>query len=147
MSVGGVVKHGLEIGGAGGEDHLVGFHVEAFTGDSDIDEGLMVEEILKDGQEVVLVVVPSETVLLGLRGGDCHGDRTRTGSCVPGMEGGARVRRTMPSVVYRNLQQKQKHEGWINCTTVIHVILRVSILVLAGNIINLRYTLIELKRE
>ena len=67
-----VVEHALEVGGAGREDHLVGLQVEPIAGDGDIDEGLMVEEVFKDGEKVVLVVVPSQAVLLRLRGGHRH---------------------------------------------------------------------------
>ena len=67
-----VVEHALEVGGAGGEDHLVGLQVEPVAGDGDINEGLMVEEVFKDGEEVVLVVVPPQAVLLRLRGGHRH---------------------------------------------------------------------------
>ena len=67
-----VVEHALEVGRAGREDHLVGLQVEPVAGDGDIDEGLMVEEVFKDGEKVVLVVVPAQAVLLRLRGGHRH---------------------------------------------------------------------------
>jgi len=67
-----VVEHALEVGGAGREDHLVGLQVEPVAGDGDIDKGLVVEEVFKDGEKVVLVVVPSQAVLLRLGGGHRH---------------------------------------------------------------------------
>jgi len=69
----GVVEHALEVGRTGGQDHLVGFQVEAITGNGHIHKGFMVEEVLEDRQEVVLVVVPAQAVLLRLGGGDGHG--------------------------------------------------------------------------
>ena len=47
-----VVEHALEVGGAGREDHLVGLQVEPVAGDGDIDKGLVVEEVFKDGEKV-----------------------------------------------------------------------------------------------
>jgi len=55
--VGSVVEHALEVGRAGGQDHLVGLQVQPVARDGDIDEGLVVEEVFKDGEEVVLVGV------------------------------------------------------------------------------------------
>ena len=72
MLVWSVVEHALEVGGACREDHLVGLQVEPVAGDGDIDEGLMVEEIFKDGEKIVLVVVPAQTVLLRLGSGHRH---------------------------------------------------------------------------
>ena len=48
----------------------MGVQVQPVARDGDIDEGLVVEEVFKDGEEVVLVVVPAQAVLLRL--GSCH---------------------------------------------------------------------------
>ena len=49
--------------------------VQSVAGNRDIHESFMIEKILEDGEEIVLVVVPAETVLLGLTGcGDSHGE-------------------------------------------------------------------------
>lgn len=72
MSVGGVVKHGLEVRRAGGQNHLVGFQIEPIASDRHVDESLMVEEVFEDGEEVMLVVVPAQTVLLRLGGANRH---------------------------------------------------------------------------
>ena len=64
MLVGRVVEHGLEVGRAGGQDHLVGFQVEAVAGNRDVDKGLVVEKVLEDREQVVLVVVPPQAILL-----------------------------------------------------------------------------------
>ena len=71
--VGSVVEHALEVRRAGRQDHLVGLQVQPVARDGDIDEGLVVEEVFKDGEEVVLVVVPAQAVLLRL--GSCHRHR------------------------------------------------------------------------
>ena len=77
MFVRSVVEHGLEIRRAGGENHLVSFQVETITREGDINKGFMIEEILEDGKKIVLVIVPAETILLGLRrSGDCHDDKS-----------------------------------------------------------------------
>ena len=69
-----VVEHGLKVRGAGRQDHLVGLQVQSVAGDRDIHESFMIEKILEDGKEIVLVVIPAETVLLWLTGcGDSHG--------------------------------------------------------------------------
>ena len=44
----------------------MGLELDALHGQGDVHEGLVVEEVLKDAQEVVLVVVPPQAVLLGL---------------------------------------------------------------------------------
>ena len=52
----------------------MGLQVQSIACDRDIHESFMIEEILEDGKEIVLVVVPAETVLLWLAGGgDSHG--------------------------------------------------------------------------
>ena len=74
--VGRVVKHGLKVRRTGGQHDFVGFQVEAIARNGHVHEGLVVEKILEDGKKIVLVVVPAETVLLGLGGGGglhCHG--------------------------------------------------------------------------
>ncbi len=58
VPVGGVVQHGLEVGRASGQHHLVRLQLEPLAGQGDVDEGLRVEEVLEDGEQVVLVVVP-----------------------------------------------------------------------------------------
>ena len=65
VPVGGVVQHGLEVGRAGREHHLVRLQLHPLHGEGDVDEGLGVEEVLEHGEQVVLVVVPPEAVLLG----------------------------------------------------------------------------------
>ena len=40
--------------------------VEAIASNGHIHKGLVIEKILKDGEEIMLVVVPAETILLGL---------------------------------------------------------------------------------
>lgn len=65
MPVGGVVQHGLKVGGAGREDHFVGLQLKPVACQRHIHEGLVVQQLLKHGQEVVLVVVPTEAILLG----------------------------------------------------------------------------------
>ena len=69
--VGRVVEHGLEVGRAGREHHLVRLEVEPVAGQGDVHEGLVVEEVLEDAEKVVLVVVPAQAVLL--RRGHGHG--------------------------------------------------------------------------
>jgi hypothetical protein len=73
VSVGSVVEHRLEIGGASGQDHLVGLELKTVTGEGDVDKGFMVQEVFEDTQEVVLVVVPPEAILLRhlIAGHDC----------------------------------------------------------------------------
>ena len=44
----------------------MGLELKAITGQGDVNEGLMIEEVFEDAEEVVLVVVPPETVLLRL---------------------------------------------------------------------------------
>ena len=73
----------------------MGFELDALHGQGDVDEGLMVEEVLKDTQEVVLVVVPPQAVLLRLKASleasTCRGssvDAWRRVHC-----GGSRVER------------------------------------------------------
>ena len=66
MLVGCVVEHGLEVGRAGRQHHFVGLQIEAVAGQGDVHEGLVVEKVLEDGEQVVLVVVPAQAVLLGL---------------------------------------------------------------------------------
>ena len=73
MPIGGTIEHGLEIGRAGRQDHFVGLQLKAVTGQCDIDKGLVMQEVLKNAQQVMLVVVPPQTVLLRHLGG--HGDR------------------------------------------------------------------------
>ena len=70
-----VVEHRLKVRRAGGKNHLVRLQVQPIAGNRDIHESFMIEKILEDGEEIVLVVVPAETVLLGLTGcGDSHGE-------------------------------------------------------------------------
>lgn len=70
-----VVKHRLKVRRTGGQDHLVCLQVQAVAGNRDIHESFMIEKILEDGEKIVLVVVPAETVLLWLAGcGDSHGE-------------------------------------------------------------------------
>ena len=64
-----------KVGRTGGQDHLVRLQVQSVAGNRDIHESFMIEKILEDGKKIVLVVVPAETVLLGLAGGgDSHGE-------------------------------------------------------------------------
>ncbi len=44
----------------------MGLELKTVTGQCDVNEGLVVEEVFKDAEEVVLVVVPPETILLRL---------------------------------------------------------------------------------
>ena len=59
VSVRGPVQHGLEVRGTGRQDHFVGLELEAVAGQRDVDEGFMMEQIFKDAQQIVLVVVPT----------------------------------------------------------------------------------------
>jgi len=59
-----VVEHGLEVGRAGRQDHFVGLELDSVAGQGHVDKGLVVQEVLEDAQQVVLVVVPSQAVLL-----------------------------------------------------------------------------------
>jgi hypothetical protein len=65
----------VEVGGAGGENHLVRLQVQPLAGQGYVDEGLVVEEVLEHGEQVVLVVVPPQAVLLGLGNRHCIGGR------------------------------------------------------------------------
>ncbi len=89
MPVGGVVQHGLEVGRAGGEHHLVRLELQPLAGQGDVNEGLRVEEVLEDGKQVVLVVVPPQAVLLGRHGRGCGRGR-RGGRAAVAVGGGGR---------------------------------------------------------
>lgn len=54
-----VEEESLEVGTAGGQDHLVRLDGVAVTGECDIDEGLALEKLVEDVGKVGLVVVPS----------------------------------------------------------------------------------------
>ena len=63
--LGGVLlQQSLEVGAAGGQDHLVGLAALAVRGDRDVREGLLVPEVLEAGDHVGLEVVPSQAELL-----------------------------------------------------------------------------------
>lgn len=62
MLIRGVVEHGLEVGGAGGQHHLVGLQVQPVTGQGDVHKGFVVQQVLEDREKVVLMVVPPQTV-------------------------------------------------------------------------------------
>ena len=51
----------LEVVGAGREDHLVTLDGAAVAGQGHVAEGLDLEKLAKDGEEVGLVVVPAQT--------------------------------------------------------------------------------------
>lgn len=44
----------------------MGLQIQAVTGQCDVHKGFMIKEVLENRQQVVLVVVPSETIQLGL---------------------------------------------------------------------------------
>ena len=54
----------LEVRGAGAEDDLVTLEAGPVAGDSDVAEGLRLEEVVEDGEQVGAVVVPPEAELL-----------------------------------------------------------------------------------
>ena len=54
----------LEVRGAGAEDDLVTLEAGAVAGDGDVAEGLRLEEVVEDGEQVGAVVVPPEAELL-----------------------------------------------------------------------------------
>ena len=63
--LGGVLlEQGLEVGGAGREDHLVRLAGLAVAGQGHVREGLFVAEVLEGGDHVGLEVVPSQAKLL-----------------------------------------------------------------------------------
>ena len=63
--LGGVLlQEGLEVGRAGGEDHLVGLAGLSVAGEGDVGEGLLVPQVLEARHHVGLEVVPAEAELL-----------------------------------------------------------------------------------
>jgi len=44
----------------------MGLQIQAVAGQCDVHKGFVIKEVLENGQQVVLVVVPSETIQLGL---------------------------------------------------------------------------------
>ena len=59
-----LLQQSLEVGTAGGEDHLVSLRALAVAGDRHVTERLLVSEVLEGGHHVGLEVVPSQTELL-----------------------------------------------------------------------------------
>ena len=59
-----LLQQGLEVGTAGGENHLVSLAALAVAGDGHVAEGLLISEVLEGGHHVGLEVVPSQTELL-----------------------------------------------------------------------------------
>jgi len=64
MTIGRVVEHGLEVGRARREHHLVRLQLQSLARQGDVHEGLSVKQILEDGEKIVLMVIPSQAVLL-----------------------------------------------------------------------------------
>ena len=62
-----VVEHGLKVGRACRQHDLVSLEVEAIASNGHIHKGLVIEKILKDGEEIMLVVVPAEGIVLCAR--------------------------------------------------------------------------------
>ena len=63
--LGGVlIQQVLEVGGAGGENHLVCLGALAVAGQGHVAEGLLVPQVLEAGDHVGLEIVPTETELL-----------------------------------------------------------------------------------
>lgn len=54
----------LKIGAASGQDNLVGLQVPSLRGKRDIDQRLVVQQTGEHGDEVGLVVVPTQAILL-----------------------------------------------------------------------------------
>ena len=59
-----LLQQGLEVGTAGGEDHLVSLAALAIAGNRHVTEGLLIPQVLEGGHHVGLEVVPSQTELL-----------------------------------------------------------------------------------
>ena len=63
--LGGVLlQQSLEVGAAGGQDHLVSLAALAVAGNGHVTEGLLISQVLEGGHHVGLEVVPSQTELL-----------------------------------------------------------------------------------
>jgi len=63
--LGGVlIQQVLEVGGAGAQDHLVGFGMLPLSGDGHVTKALLIPEVLEGGDHVGLEIVPTETELL-----------------------------------------------------------------------------------
>ena len=56
----------------------MGLQIQAVAGQCDVHKGFVIKEVLENGQQVVLVVVPSETIQLGL--GHSHPGGCRCGA-------------------------------------------------------------------
>ena len=65
--LGGVLlQQGLEVGRAGGQDHLVRLAALPVAGQGHVAERLLVPQVLEGGDHVGLEIVPAETKLLFL---------------------------------------------------------------------------------
>lgn len=69
-------QEGLEVGGAGGEDHLVGLARLSVAGEGHVGEGFLVAQVLERGDHVGLEIIPAEAELLLIGHGDCVGGGT-----------------------------------------------------------------------
>jgi len=66
MRTGILEKERLEVGGTGGQHHLVALDRSAVDGQRHVREGLRLQQLLEHGQQVAPVIVPAQTVLLRL---------------------------------------------------------------------------------
>lgn len=69
MLVGMVDKQRLEVRTAGRQYHLVGTEQLALDSERDVDEALVVQQLVEDGEQVGLVVVPAQAEALRGHGG------------------------------------------------------------------------------
>ena len=66
--LGGVLlQQGLEVGRAGGQDHLVRLAALPVAGQGHVAEGLLVPQMLEGGDHVGLEIIPAEAELLVVR--------------------------------------------------------------------------------
>ena len=59
-----LLQQGLEVGAAGGEDHLVSLAALTIAGNRNVTEGLLIPQVFEGGHHVGLEVVPSQAELL-----------------------------------------------------------------------------------